>query len=254
MNAEKRLKAYKDSKRILPDENKLKETVIKSIDVFCTAEQEKLLTCREFLWVQLRLIRKRWWLLQLSLLVMLWAVLPSLPGGLPRQRVFGAVTCLFVILIIPELWKSQTYRSMEIEAASYYSLRRVYAARMLLFGVVDIVLVTLFCGLATITMKVLFSQLLAQFLFPMAVTACICFGILSSKYPIGETTAVMLCSAWSAVWLTVILNEKIYAAITFPLWLVFLGTAVLFLAFAVRRTLRRCNHYWEVGLNGIEIG
>ena len=55
------------------------------------------------------------------------------------QRSMGVIASLFVILIIPELWKNRTFQCMEIEASSYYSLRQVYAARMLLFGMAMVI-------------------------------------------------------------------------------------------------------------------
>ncbi len=253
VNIEKILKDYNKARKVIPDEQSIRETVRKSIDAYCSAEQERLLAYWEFLWVQLRLIRKRWWLFQAMLLLLLWAVLPSLQGGQGIQRILGIASSLFVILIVPELWKNKTYQSMEIEAASYYSLRQIYAARMLLFGIVDIVLITIFCALAAITMNILLSQLLVQFIFPMVVTTAICFGILCSKYSFSEATAVMMCVAWSAVWLIVVLNGKIYTAIIFPLWIIFIGIALIFLAFTIYRTLHYCNHYWEVNQNGIDV-
>ncbi len=246
MDLEKELKDYGGSIKIVPNERKVAETIRKSMETYCLAEQERFLTYREFLWAQLRLIRKRWWLFQLLLLTFLWAVLWSIQTGQFVQRILGSVASLFIILMIPELWKNQIHRSMEIEATAYYSLRQIYAARMLLFGIVDIVLITFFCTSAAMTTDILFSQLLVQFLFPMTVTAAICFGIFCSKYPFSETTAMMLCIAWSSIWLLVILDEKIYAAITFPLWLTFIGAVFVFLAFAIYRTLHGCNNYWEV--------
>lgn len=249
MDLEGKLKEYKESIKIIPNEQKMAETVRKSIEVYCFAEQERILTYWEFLWVQLRLIRKRWWLLQILLLILLWAVLPSAQVGQFEQRILGVAASLFIILIIPELWKNQTYQSMEIEATSYYSLRQIYAARMLMFGIVDTVLITAFCISTAFTLDILFSQLFMQFIFPMTVTAAVCFGILCSKCPFGETTAIMMCIAWSAIWLVVILNERIYTAITIPLWLVFIGIAFAFLAYAIYRTLNCCNYYWEEKLN-----
>ncbi|MDO4345253.1 MAG: hypothetical protein Q4C50_10665 [Eubacteriales bacterium] len=253
MNLEKELKDYGKSIKIIPNEQKVTETIRKSMKVYCLAEQERSLTYWEFLWTQLRLIRKRWWLFQLLLLITVWAVLPTIKTEHFAQRILGVAASLFIILIIPELWKNKTCQSMEIEAASYYSLRQIYAARMLLFGIVDIVLITLFCTSAALAMDILLSQLLVQFLFPMTVTAAICFMVLCSSYPFSETTAMILCIAWSAIWLIVILSEKIYTAITFPLWLTFVGIAFAFLAFAVYRTLHACSNYWEVTVNEIDI-
>lgn len=254
MNLEKILNDYKENIKVTPNEHNIKETVKKSIKVYCFAEEERLLTYWEFLWTQLCLIRKRWWLFQLLLLSVLWTVLPSVHGEQTIQRIMGVTASLFIILIIPEFWKSQTYQSMEIEAISYYSLRQIYAARMLLFGIVDIVLITFFGVLSSITLNVALSQFLVQFIFPMSVTACICFGILCSKHPFSEMTAVMMCILWTAVWLLIVLNEKIYATITFPLWITFLGVTIFFLTVTIYRTLYHCNNYLEVNGNGIDIG
>ena len=133
MNLEKVLKDYGESIKIIPNEQKVAETIRKSMEAYCLTEQERFLTYWEFLWAQLRLIRKRWWLFQILLLILLWAVLPSVQVEQLEQRILGVVASLFIILIIPELWKNQTYQSMEIEATSYYSLRQIYAARMLLY-------------------------------------------------------------------------------------------------------------------------
>ena len=124
---------------------------------------------------------------------------------------------------------------------------------MLLFGVVDIGLITLFCGCSSVIWNVTFSQLVVQFVLPMVVTACICFRILCSKYPYGETFAVTMCILWSAVWVLVVLNEMIYALVAFPLWLAILGIALVFLVFTIYQTIYGCNNYWEVNSNGIEI-
>jgi len=192
--------------------------------------------------------------MQFLLLLVLWMIFLSVQNEAFVQRLLGVAASLFVILIIPEFWKNRMYHSIEIEAVSYYSLRQIYAARMLLFGMADFMLVTLFCGLVSFTLKLVFSQLLVQFIFPMLVTTCICFGILCSRHAFSEVTAVASCAAWSSVWTILILNERIYCAITFPLWLCFLLAALLFFCFAVWRVLSCCSDYWEVNSNGIEIG
>jgi len=253
MNFERKMNDCKETMKIIPDEQRIEETIKKSIDVFCSVEQERLLSYWEFLWGQFKLIRKRWWSFQFMILFALWVSLPSLQSEQLSQRTMGIMASLFVILIIPELWKNQTYHSMEIEGTSYYSLRQIYAARMLLFGIVDIVLITLFCGVSSVVWNVTFSQLIVQFILPMVVTSCICFRILCSKYPFGETFAVTMCILWSAVWVLVVLNETIYALIAFPLWIAILGIFLVFLVFTIHRTIYCCNNYWEVNSNGIEI-
>ena len=251
MNLEERMKMYKESVQVKSKEEKIQETICKSKNPFFMAEQERTLSYHEFLWTQLRVIQKRWWVLQFMLLVALWIALSSIHDEIYIKRSMGVAAALFVILIIPELWKNRSCECMEIEAASYYSLKQVYAARMLLFGVTDVFLITLFLGTASAGLNIGLSELVVQFLFPLCVTSGICFGILCSKYSFSETVAIILCVIWSAVWLFVVLNENVYTMVTIPVWLALLGATILFLILTVCRILKNCNQYLEVSLDEI---
>lgn len=245
---EEKMKIYKESMQVRPKEEKVQETICKSKAAFFMAEQERMLSYHDFLWIQLRVIQKRWWVLQFVLLVGLWIVLSAVHDEMYVKRSMGVAAALFVILIIPELWKNRSCECMEIEAASYYSLKQVYAARMLLFGVTDVFLITLFLGTASAGLDFRLSELVVQFLFPLCVTACICFGILCSKRAFSEAAATALCVLWSAVWLFVVLNENVYTAVTGPVWLTLLGIMILFLILTVFRILKNCNQYLEVSV------
>lgn len=251
MNQEEKAKKYKEIAQVEPREEKIQETIRESKNAFFIAEQKKVLSYHEFLWTQLRVIQKKWWILQLFILAVLWIALSFIHDEIYIKRGMGVTASLFVILIIPELWKNRSCECMEIEAASYYSLKQVYAARMLLFGIADIFLITMFLGTASTGLHFELSELMIQFLFPLSVTACICFGILCSHYSFGETVAIALCIIWNAVWLFMILNEKIYTMITLPVWFTLLGTAILFLIFTVYRILKNCNQYLEVSFHEI---
>lgn len=253
MSAENHFYENKCDRIVIPDEQKIRLTVKKSLDAFYAAEQKRLLSYHEFLWAQLKVIQKRWWLLQFLLLLCLWVVLRDVEGDFYIQRSLGVIASLFVILAIPEFWKNKSNQCMEIEAVSYYSLKRVYAARTLLFGIVDTFLLTLFCVAATIGLHFELIQIMVQFLFPLSVTACICFGTLCSKHSFSEASATALCVLWSAIWLFIILNENIYEKVIAPIWILLIGLAVTYLLLAVRRLLRNCNKYWEVSHDGSEI-
>ena len=246
MGLEERLKNYRDATQTEPGDEKIRETVARCKNTFFMAEKEKMLPYHEFLWMQLRAMQKRWWLLQFLLLTMLWLILSSVQEELYITRSMGVAAPLFVILIIPELWKNRTYGCMEIEAVTYYSLRQVYAARMLLFGITDVFLLTIFCWTASVGLHYDLSHLLVQFLFPLAVTACICFGILCSRRCLSETTAIFLCIIWSAGWLFIVLNNEVYARIAIPVWGALLCGMILFLVFAVCRVIHMSNQYLEV--------
>lgn len=245
MNLEEQLMAYKKRGQLQSNEEKIQETIRKSKDVFWNLEQERMLSYHEFLWTQFKLIRKRWWILQLLLLTVLGPVLMTAYDETYVQRSMGVMASVFVILIIPEFWKNRSCHCMEIEEASYFSLRQIYAARMVLFGIVDVLLLTIFCGTMMIGLHIAFTRLLVQFLLPMLVTACICFGTLCSKHIVNETIAIILCVLWCAVWMAVTLNEKLYAMVTMPVWLICIGISLVFLYIAVSSTLNNEHRYWE---------
>lgn len=252
MNLKEKMDEYKQQLEVIPKEEKVLDTIRKSKEVFYQREQEKVLTYWEFLWTQFRLVKKRWWLLQIILLVSIGILLPSIQEEHYMQRCLGVTGVLFVILVIPELWKNRTYYCMEIEASSYYSLRQIYATRVLLFGIVDVLFLTIFCGMMHGSLHFAFAELVVQFLFPMVITACICFGLLCNKYSYSEATSIMLCIIWSAVWWLITVNEKIYTVIVLPIWLGLFGIAILFLSVVIYKTLHDCNKCWEANFDGIK--
>ncbi len=254
MNLKEQLTIYKKMTQLEPREAEIHKIVSRSEEIFFQAELKEQLSYHEFLWAQLRVIQKRWWLLQFLLLLVLWAVLAEGYETQYVQRGMGIMASLFVILIIPELWKNRSNQSMEIEAVSYYSLRQVYAARMLLFGVTDIVLVAVFCQAVSVGLHVELTELVVQFLLPLSVTSCICFGTLCSKRYFSEASAIALCVVWSAVWMCIILNENVYEKVAFPVWLGLLGLASACLAAMVYRTLKYCNNYVEASFDRMEVG
>lgn len=252
MTFEEKLKIYKKTVQVPVKEEAIQRTVQLSKAAFYASEQDKVMSYHEFLLAQFGVIQKRWWGFQFLILLLFWISFRMSMEMEAVQKSLGVTVSLFIILVIPELWKNRDSRSMEIEAASYYSLRQIYAARMTLFGIVDVVLVTLFCGLTSVTLNLAMSDLLTQFLFPMVVTACICFGVLCSKHHFSEFAAISMCMIWSVLWWLLTLNESAYRKITMPVWIGLLGIALFFLIFVVYRTLNSCNDYWEVNVDGIE--
>lgn len=251
MRVEEWMKKYKQQ-IIVPTEDKIQETIQKSKQVFYQKEKERSLTYLEFLWTQYRLIQKRWWLFQVILLAATTAILPEMQEQYYIQRSVGIAGVLFVILVIPELWKNKKCHCMEVEAAAYYSLRQIYAARILLFGIADVLLLTIFCGTIQGTLQITLAELMVQFLFPMTVTACICFGALCSSRMINEAMSVALCMIWSAVWWLITVNERFYTAIIFPIWLLLFGIAIVVLTVVIYKTLHDYSRCWEEKIDGIE--
>ena len=239
----------KERMEIVPEEAEIQMVIQKSKKAFLENESKQLLSYHEFIFNQLHMIRKRWWIIQFVVLYLAWLFRSTENEMFYMRRGMGIFAALFAIVLAPELWRNLSNRCMEIEIASYYSLHQIYAARILLFGVVDVILLTAFIGTAHYLLHVALTDLITQFLLPLTVTACICFVALG-KQRSNEWIAIGLCLLWSGLWWAIAANERLYSAITIPILLsVFVFTA-LFMVITIYRLLKNCNKYMEVTLNG----
>ena len=76
-----------------------------------------------------------------AVLLILWMTMFLSDSSIYTRRCMGILAPSFVILILPELWKNRSNGAMEVEGATFFSIKNIYAARMLLFGMVDVCLV-----------------------------------------------------------------------------------------------------------------
>ncbi|MCM1040319.1 MAG: hypothetical protein NC314_01720 [Roseburia sp.] len=243
---EERLKVYGKADLCRPEQSKIEDTIVISKECFYEGAAEKEPYYFAFLHEQAAYIRKRWWVLQFLTLVLTgWSVC-VLESGYYLQRALGVSASLFVIMVMPEIWKNRSSQSLEIEGTSYFSLRQIYAARMLLFAVVDGILLLLFAGTICLTKKVDLLEIAIQFFLPMIVTCCICFRTLCSRHMASEQTAYFLVMFWTVIWAWVILDDHIYDMISRPVWIAVICVSLLYLTYVVKQVMRRCGENIEV--------
>ena len=223
----------------------LRRTIERSKDAYCDAQAQESLSAAEFLYRQGGYIRKRWWLAQGLVLLGLWFLLGSADGGDTPRRMLGAGGPLFAVLALPELWKSRNANVLEIESVSYFSLRQIYAARLVLFGVVDLTLLSVFAACTVASGRGVLTQIVLQFLLPCVVTCCICFTALYHAPFLSEAAALSACLVWSVIWLQAVSCDEIYRAVSEPLWYGALALASAYLAFCIRRGQEGCGRLWE---------
>ena len=248
MKIEEKLYRYKEQQTITIGEEQLLRVTERAQEIVAE-KQQNIMSYPEFLKSQFYYIRKRWWILQFLLMAGMLQWIAVAGKYLSIRREMGVFSVLFVILIIPELWKNRSSQSMEVESASYYTLKQIYAARILIFTAVDVLLFSIFCSVSTVAFQVSAEELIAQCLVPSCVTACICFWSLGSRRHFGETAAIAICLAWSLIWLMAILNRRVYDLISLPVWIGILSVTIVCLGMAVYRTLHNCENCWE----GIQI-
>jgi len=195
----------------------------------------------EFLYEQSKFVKKRWWVLQGCVLLMLWLLLKD-SGALENMgRTMGVFAALFAVLIIPEIWKNHRFSCTEIEVASFYSLRQICAARILLFAFVDIVMVTVFLVITYNTIQISAYRMIMNFLLPFNVSGCICFRCLYSKVGETEYMAVLVSIVWIVIWSAIVTQDSIYHMIAEPIWLGLVLLSFGYLIICIRKSQFNCE-------------
>ena len=208
----------------------------------------------EFLYEQSRFIKKKWWVLQAVALLYLWMWLNNNATDMKEtMRLMGIFATMFVILIVPEVWKNRRNGAIEVEQASYYTLRQICAARVLLFAAVDFAIIMLFLAVTYQTTALTLNNLVVNFLLPVNVSCCICFRVLYSRWERSEYVAVLLCLLWVAVWTMLVANDAIYQRIASPVWNVMLVLTFAYVMYCVRRSLTFDEKMLEDYTNEIRI-
>lgn len=191
----------------------------------------------EFLIGQFSFIRKRWWVFQLFFLIFLWGLLYFWRSEPVFRRDAAALIVMFVVLIIPELWKNAQNHSTEVENAACFTMRQIYAARLTIFGLVDLCLLTFFFLAAILTVRITLLDIIIQFLIPLNVASCICLAVLAGGWFQSEYAAVGFCIIWTGVWYWLLNQEQIYRAISGPAWVGLLFLSIAGAAAAGKRLL-----------------
>lgn len=242
---QKQIKEY----RKLIQNDYIRETSVQEVIARCetliAGKEDGRISYFEFLYEQSHYIEKKWWVLQGVVLLFLWYLLKDNGMNGTMERMTGGLAAVFAILIIPEIWKNRRYSSVAIEKASYYSLRQICVARILLFAAVDMIMVTAFFVMALQTVQVMAYWLAVNFLLPLLMSCCICFRLLCSRRQGMDYTAAAMCMVWSAVWLTVAANNALYERIAVPVWI---GLILLFFGYlvcCVQKSLSCSERVWE---------
>lgn len=231
------------------EQNISKEAVLQTIkkckETFVQAEDYPL-SYMEFLYDQMLFIQKRWWILQGCLLVVLWMFLRDAADIYEMQRLMGVGACLFAIFLVPEIWKNRRNQAMEIEGAAYYSLRQVCMARILLFGFMDFVIISIFAVSAAFTVKISAQMFAVNFMIPFNVTGAICFRFLYCKRSESEYLAAAGCFLFMILWIVIISKQMIYQKISGPVWCAVLIISIGYLIYAIQRSQSFYEKIYEV--------
>lgn len=219
-----------------------------SRETFLKQESNETLLYHQFLFSQFLMIKKHWWGIQILILCAVWYALATETEKMFLRRDVSILSVLFIVAIMPELWKNLSNRCMEIEMSAYYSLHHIYATRLLLFGLVDVVGISVFATGIHSVFCITITEIFLQMLIPMTVTAGICFFAMDKKR-YGIRVSLGCCAGLCAFWWWLCGNENLYSTIAPAAWISIFFVSCVFLLYTVVRLLKHCNEYPEVGFN-----
>ncbi len=152
------------------------------------------------------------------------------------QRLMGAGACLFAIFLVPEIWKNRRNQAMKSKGQHIIPLRQVCMARILLFGFMDLLIVTAFAVSVAFTVNVSAQMFAVNFLVPFNVTGAICFRFLYCKRSESEYLAAAGCFLFMILWVFIISREEIYCKISGAAWCTVLVLSMVYLIYVIKRS------------------
>lgn len=195
-------------------------------------QNERMLSYAEFVFFQSKFIKKRWWILQSLFLLVLWLLLGDMSDDYYLPRLLGLGAPLFVSLILPEIWKNRKYYSIEIESSSFYTLKQIYSARMILFALIDILLLSAFWVITGLPVEIF----IVNFILPLNICCSICFRLLCIRKVNMELTMMMI-GIWTVIWMVILANDSWYQKLVLPIWGLYLVLSLAYLVYCVYKLL-----------------
>lgn len=228
---EKKIESY----QTLIQKGYVRESAVRNVMKQCAGimsrQDDRRASYFGFLHEQFKFIRKRWWALQGGSLLLLWMLLADYGEGANADRVLGALSVI----------------------SSYYSLRQICSARILMFAAVDLTMITIFFAVSFSTLQISAYRIVIDFLVPFNISCCICFRLLYSKWQEMEYIAVFLSTACIFAWSLIVSSDFIYERISMPVWIGLLLLSFVYLIYCIWKSQCNCEINWEGKANGTAI-
>lgn len=111
----------------------IRETAVDTVKERCSdimnRQDNRRASYFEFLFEQFKFIKKRWWVLQGGILVLLWILLVDSDGGANTERTLGTMSVMFSVMIIPEFGRIGAFQQWKLKKQ-----HSIHCARSVLQG------------------------------------------------------------------------------------------------------------------------
>lgn len=197
-----------------------------------------------FVRTQAGFIRKRMWALQFAVLAGVLALVAAGGAGdcaLPRYALCAAAAPLLLVANVQDLARVYHRGMLELELATRYSLPRVTAARLLVFGLCDAVLLGILAAVGAVVSRSALEVVLLYCLTPFCCVSALCMGLLRHLRPavFGKGALAVVAVVLGGLLLPVGRMQRwLYGPESRIFWAGALICSVAALAWQTRRLLR----------------
>ncbi|WPC44016.1 hypothetical protein [Clostridium sp. JS66] len=232
------------------DKEKMKRTIELSKKQYLKQIISEPVNSLEFLFEQMQYLSKNYWITQI--LVFFTAVCSLVVMNqynfIGNKAAYCAIlTPLLIIFAIPELWKNISAGAFEVENTTYFDLRKLYFARLLLVGMLDLIIATILVIAAVNIIKFSIYEAVIYFFVPFNFTSCICFSLLCRKKRLcSEVLALGICIIQATLWYVLVNNYHIYAMLQMKIWYLLLLLSFCYMVFAGKKIIKYSRYYCEI--------
>lgn len=197
-----------------------------------------------FVRTQAGFIRKRMWALQFAVLAGVLTLVAAGGAGdyaLPRYALCAAAAPLLLVANVQDLARVYHRGMLELELATRYSLPRVTAARLLVFGLCDAVLLGILAAVGAVVSRSALEVVLLYCLTPFCCVSALCMGLLRHLRPavFGKGALAVVAVVLGGLLLPVGRMQRwLYGPESRIFWAGALICSVAALAWQTRRLLR----------------
>lgn len=233
-----------------PAQPHLEQTIRRSREAYRNHMLHTPVSSFEFLIGQILTVRSRYWIMQLILLMVVVVSLILMQQNrfkINSYEYFAIMAPLTVICSIPELWRNLSSGSYEVENTTFYDLRKVYFARLVLVGMMDLILLTvLVIGVSNISNGSVYDSIL-YFFVPFNLNCSVCFFLLCSPKRLhSQSVAIGCCGMIGIGWYTMMNQLRLYEWIQKKVWIGLLAGSFLFLSYVCVRSIKMSRFYCEM--------
>lgn len=196
-----------------------------------------------FVRTQAGFIRKRMWALQFAVLAGVLALVAA--GGardyaLPQYALCAAAAPLLLVANVQDLARVYHQGMLELELATRYSLPRVTAARLLVFGLCDALLLGILAAVGAVVSRSALEVVLLYCLTPFCCVSALCMGLLRHLRPaaFGKGALAVVAVVLGGLLLPGRVQRWLYGPESRIFWAGALVCSVAALAWQTRRLLR----------------